>query len=77
MNYKNYLIIAFVLCLILLIGNTIKIYIDKNATTFYRAEEVALADDYEITVDEEGRLFVENPFKVVGKPEAEKVRKEQ
>ena len=79
MSIKKYVLI----CLAILVIGTICIQAkntyDLHQKTFYRTEEVAVVIDDDVTVDEEGRIFVSNPYKesIHVIPEASQVQKEK
>ena len=76
MKNKNTIYIFGAIIFLCLLLPQLKVLYNNNQTEFYRTEEVAKLDDPEIQRDEEGRIFISNPFKPDFKPEAEKVRKE-
>lgn len=76
---KKVMLICMGIILLLLLGYVGQIIYYQNQTTFYRTEEVAIADDKEIQTDNEGRIFVSNPYKekMKGEPSYAKVKEEQ
>lgn len=79
MTIKRYILICLAILVIGAIGIQAKNTYDLHQKTFYRTEEVAIAIDDDVTVDEEGRIFVSNPYKETINviPEASQVQKER